>query len=353
MAMGFVTVVNQAVAVSGNEQSLGHYPLCEASSAMIVACPDGKGDCLLVGDNEQRNEIFLFKLKEGKIDMESQQSLSLQPANSKELSDIEAIAAKSADTVVVLGSHSRNTRCERKKNRRRFAVVTLSGDGSKVVKYVQSKKITCKRLFGRIPSSDKVLNAVCDAIDDAEKRAAKVENEVNDQQLTVEQAKASCNEASPFNAEGAVAIPVSGSTEFWIGLRAPLLGEHPTSPQHNKLAILLRMKGLHDYSFDRVALLNLEGRGVRDLAFAEDRVWLITGPSEDLEGPFDLRSFSKDALKNAEIIKPEFVTDLPMYSEGLAIQGKRAYVVIDGDKGYDEATQNCKSPSKYRIISLP
>ena len=350
---GTLLVTSKATAEAEGEGSLGHFPLCEASSALILACPDGKGDCLIVGDNEQRNDLFLFHLKDEAVDTRNQKALSLQLSDDDALSDIEAMAPMSADTILVFGSHSRNTKCEAKKKRRRFAEVKLSGDGAEVVRQVQSRKIKCDRLFGQISSDNEVLKAACDAIDRAEEGAKKIEGELENQLLTKKQAKKRCNEIVPFNAEGAVAISAAGGTEFWLGLRAPLLAEHPSQPERKKLAMLLRMKGLEAYKFDKVALLDLGGRGIRELSVADDRVWLIAGPAEDKQEPFELRSFPKDAINSAEIIEPELVKTLPISSEGLAIKGGLAYVVIDGDKGDDEAAQHCKTPSSYKMVSLP
>ena len=356
--LGSVAVMGALLVACKTEgdTTLGHFPLCEASAALTLPCPDSKGLCLLVGDNEQRKELFLLPVKDGVVSSEAQETLNLKLKDDDELSDIEALAPIDADKILVFGSHSRNTKCEERKNRRRFATVQISNQGAVMVQHIQSKKITCERLFGEIPQGDAVLRAACTTIDSAEKKAKKLEKELEGHKLTKDQekkAKARCNEILPYNAEGAVAIPRTDGTDVWIGLRAPLLVRHPDRSKHKDLAMLLRMKDLTGYEFDRIALLNLDGRGVRELAYAEDSVWVIAGPPEDKKVPFQLRRFPKEALNGKEIIEPEFVDNLPSSSEGLAIHGKTAYVVIDGDTGTDDAARSCGEPSRYKKIILP
>ena len=106
------------------EETLGQYPLCEASAALLIACPDGKGECLLVGDNEQEKELYLFSVKDQKPESSTQRILDLP--NGVEISDIEALAGISDDKVLAFASHSRNTRCEIKPKRHQFGKVNLS-----------------------------------------------------------------------------------------------------------------------------------------------------------------------------------------------------------------------------------
>ena len=116
------------------------------------------------------------------------------------------------------------------------------------------------------------------------------------------------------------------------------------------------MKDLTAYTFDRVAFVDLGGRGIRDLSSDATSIYVIAGPPEDRKEPFDvepfeLRRFPKSALDKTEVIDSEFIQPLPPSSEGLAISGKTAYIVIDGDVGKDE--KKCKEPAKYEILSLP
>jgi hypothetical protein len=110
------------------------------------------------------------------------------------------------------------------------------------------------------------------------------------------------------------------------------------------------MKDLTAYTFDRVAFLDLGGRGVLDLSSDATSIWVIAGSSEDRTEPFELRHIPKSALDEAQVIDSELIRALPSSSEGLAISGKTAYVVIDGDAGKDGV---CKEPARYEIVSLP
>ena len=258
----------------------------------------------------------------------------------KEISDIEALAGISADEFLVFASHSRNTSCEVKPKRRQFGKVSLSKAQTAVVDTLRSKKVTCEHLFGN-RVLDAPMKAACEAIDTADATATQINDPMKAKNFTEDVAKA--NAVNAYNAEGAVAIRTPKGTEVWIGLRAPLLSAHPSQPEKKHLAILLHMKDLTAYTFDRVAFVDLGGRGVRDLSSDATSIWVIAGPPEDRTEPFELRRIRKSALDQAQVIDSEFIRALPPSSEGLAISGKTAYVVIDGDTGNDEV---CKEPAR-------
>ncbi|MDD5267774.1 MAG: DUF3616 domain-containing protein [Methylococcales bacterium] len=330
------------------EETLGHYPLCEASAALLVACPDGTGECLLVADNEQGKELYLFPVNGQKLDSNVQGIFKLP--NGVEISDIEALAGISSDKVLAFASHSRNTSCEIKPKRHQFGKVNLPKAKTDVVDTLRSKKVTCEHLFDKqMPVMDAPIKAACKAIDTADLLATLIDDAVQakNSNLTEDDAKNLCNAVNSFNAEGSVAI----GNDVWIGLRAPLLKAHPSQPEKKNLAILLHMKDLTAYTFDRVAFVDLDGRGVRDLSSNATSIYVIAGPTEDRTEPFELRRFPKSALGKTEVIKSDLILNLPSSSEGLAISGKTAYVVIDGDKGNNRP--NCNEPAKYEILSLP
>jgi hypothetical protein len=334
--IGFLSVSSKSVA----GQELGAYPLCEASAAIILPCPDSNDQCLLVADNEQRNQLFFFTIKNGGINPKFQKELILDYSDESGISDIEAIIHISKNEILMLGSHSRNKRCELKNNRRQFALVRISNTKGSVSKLVKSEKISCGNLFRGIPQNNQTIKAVCKAIDDAE-----------------ELASVDCENSSPFNAEGAIAITRNNRTDIWIGLRAPILSEHPSIKNQRDFAILLHMKNISTYEFDRAALLDLNGRGIRELALNNGVVWVISGPVNDKltvskKESFQLLRFPESALTANSIIKPTFVRNLPLYSEGLAITGKSVFIVTDGDIGRG-SNQECKIPSKLHVFSLP
>lgn len=329
---------------------LGEHPLCEASAAVLVPCPDApKQRCLLVGDNEERTSLFLFRIEGGKVQREQQQVVTLDLDSSTELSDIEALTRLPGDQIGVFASHSRNTKCKARKKRRRFGRISELGPASTAVALVETKRLGCDRVIDACSGGDPLLAAVCVTIESTESRADAVEEGFEGGTLDEATAKKQCNEVLPYNAEGAVNLIADGQPDLWIGLRAPLLSRHPSHPEETDLAILLHMKDLDAYVFDRVALLDMDGRGVRDLTVSEDSVWLIAGPPEDLpegaEIPFQLRRFDVSALSRKEIIEPELIDpDLPTSSEGLVILDGQAIVVMDGDAGED--AEKCAKPSR-------
>jgi hypothetical protein len=329
-------------------QTLGHKPLCEPSAALIIDCPDKSGSCLLVGDNEIRDSLFLFDVTGSGIDPTTQRSMPLALDNNHELSDIEALASLHGGGVGVFASHSRNADCDTKKNRRRFGVIDGLTQQPVAVAVTQSKKIDCERLFGSSTPNDALINSVCAAITGAEAAADAVFAKAG--------GRAQCNQTHDYNAEGAVNLSNTATADLWVGLRSPLLPAHPTDIGRRNLAVLMHMQGLSAYSFDRIAVLDMDGRGVRDLAYADGWVWVIAGPPEDqADGtaqPFELRRFSPDALNAGTTIVPEVIhRDLPHSSEGLGIFNHHAIVVVDGDKGDDNKASRCARDAK--VVTIP
>ena len=176
-------------------QVLGDFPLCEASSAVLLG-----GDRLLVGDNEVTKTLFTFPLNNGQLEPEHETKLPLRIVG--EISDIEALVGLESGEFVVFGSHSRNKRCKSRKERRRFLRGSVTADGfvaSSDGVVEMSKKVSCERLFGDIPDGTPLLAAVCERID-----AVKVvADEIEDSSASRARREAACNEAQPFNAEGA------------------------------------------------------------------------------------------------------------------------------------------------------
>lgn len=329
--------------------TLGHKPLCEPSAAMVIDCPDKSGHCLLVGDNEVRQSLFLFDLADSGIKFTSERSLPLALGEDQEFSDIEALAPLAGGGVSVFASHGRNLDCDAKKNRRRFGIIAGLTPQPVPVTVTQSKRIDCVSLFASSRADDALIKPVCAAITQAEQAAdAVVENGGGKQQ---------CNETHAYNAEGAANLSDAAAADLWIGLRSPLLPVHPTDNGRRNLAVLMHMQGVGAYSFDRIAVLDMDGRGVRDLAYADGWVWVIAGPPEDqaegAEQPFELRRFSPDALTAGTTIVPEVVHgDLPPSSEGLAIFNHQAIILVDGDKGDDNQSSACRRAAKVVIIPL-
>lgn len=339
---------------------LGGQPSCEASAALVVDCPDGVGRCLLVGDNEVRRDLFLYRLDTGGRPVGAGETLRLNLNSDDELSDIEALTRSADGKLLVFGSHSRKSNCDGAKKRRRIGVIAALSPQPIAVELHESGKIKCDDLFVNGVRKQPLIEAVCKVIEQTEDAAQAVAKDLGNKPTDAEEKKARqrCNAITPYNAEGAVDIAAAGGTpNLWIGLRSPLLAAHPSDPQRRDLALLLHLHDLDAYTFDGVALLDLDGRGVRDLAIADGWVWLIAGPPQDLSAgnaePFQLRRFQTADLARDAIIEPELVRDdLPTSSEGLAIFDDHAIVVIDGVQG-DDCGGSCAIASLYLVLPLP
>ena len=343
------------------QSNFGDAPLCEASSALILPCPGSAGQCLYVGDNEQEKALFFLPLTGDMVQLTDQRTLplSLQHATKPgidEISDIEALAQGPNDSLLIFGSHSRNSQCEAKKKRRRIASVDLGTGGAAQGTVKDKKRLTCDNLFVATARSDSIVKAACNLITRTEKAADDIEKALDEKRLTKAHARDQCNSLAPFNAEGAVTVPGSGGTDIWVGLRSPLLDQHPdptVQPVASALAMLLHMPDSSTYQFDRVALLDMDGRGVRDLAHADGWVWVIAGPPEDGTDCFQLARFPSSDLSGNQLIRPDLFGCLPTSSEGLAVLGGKAFVVIDGDEGEVDSTGVCGTPSGFMALSLP
>jgi hypothetical protein len=186
-------------------------------------------------------------------------------------------------------------------------------------------------------NNNKVLSALSKAIDETENKA---DQAIND--------KTACENANAFNAEGAVAIPDNSSFKVWVGLRSPLV-----SLDGKNYAVLLQMANLDSYQFDGAALIDLGGRGIRELTFDNNLIWGIAGGPKDGQDNFVLWKLSAEDVKPNAILTPEIIQELPISSEGLAIVEETAYVVIDGDEPENENTQQCKTAAQFIQFTLP
>ena len=317
-------------------EEFGRYPVCEPSAVVKITCPGADGSCLLVGDNESDDTLFLYPVQSGRLDTAAQTELGLGQIA---IDDIEAIAKLDEYRVLIMGSHSRNKACEAKKKRRRFVQASVTRDQLEAIgPMIESSAINAKDLFGAVDlaGNDK-LAMVGRAIDEAEARANQAEGD-----------ETACNRVNAFNAEGAVAIPGRASApEVWVGLRAPLV-----RIDSENYAVLLRLASLDKYRFDGAAFLKIEeGRGIRELTLDEHWIWGIAGGPEDDQDNFVLWRIPRDALKPNATLRPEMIRLLPASSEGLAIVDETVYVLIDGDRG--AGTTGCKASARYVQCTLP
>ena len=326
----------------GRTRVLGGFPLCEASA---VVWPGE--DHLLVGDNEVRGSLFAFSLNDGRLD--PRQSIEYSLGDGVEISDIEALVGLRSGEVVVFGSHGRNSRCRDRENRRRFLRGRPTADGfvaSSAGVIAAREKISCNSLFGEISNNRPLLASVCERVDAVEQAADRIwdSDDSDDDKANA------CNEAQPFNAEGALAISDAGEERVWIGLRSPLLPSAAVGGG-NDMAILLRLKSLDGYAFDEVALVDLGGAGIRDLTVSNGWILGIAGPPADSDVDFRLWMFPADQLEAGATITPTFIQSprLPTSAEGLAVVESNVHVVIDGDQG----DNLCIAPSEHLALPLP
>ncbi len=287
---------------------VGGAPVCEASAVLALPCPDDAAKrCLLIGDNEVRDRLFLYPLGALGPDASLRRPLRIDT----ELSDIEALARTRDGEVLVYGSHSRNNRCERRANRRLFLGLRLTAGGvspGSVPLVTTSIGADAKELFGSSPSG--VLARVASAFTRGEEAAD----------------RGDC--AQTLDIEGAVVV----GDDVWLGLRRPLVDGHAAIVRHDVRSRRLR--------FDDARLLDVRGNGVRGLTFHEGDVY---GLSRGV-----LWRFPASALESSGSIPVEHVADVPPNSEGVAIHEGRAIVVQDGVEG----SPACEVDSHYVVVPL-
>jgi hypothetical protein len=330
-----LTLLVAACGLSADQPTPLGYPVCEPSAALVVPCIGKPGQCLLVGDNETADAVFLYPLgKEGPT-AKDMQTIKLGKV---EVDDIESMAKLDDKTLLLLGSQSRNSSCEIKDKRRRLMLVRDWGQGPVLAGSLsQTAELSAAALLGGKAASSPVLKAVGVAIDQAEAQAdgaAKKKDE------------AACAAASAFNIEGAVAVPgASGDSKVWIGLRSPLV-----SYAGKTWAALLRLERPNALGFDQAMLLDLGGRGVRELTLAGDWLWGIAGGPGDAEKNFVLWKVKLGDLQPDAQLHPQILRSLPNSSEGLAFVGGKALVLIDGDRGNDKSKASCQKAGAYLTL---
>jgi hypothetical protein len=287
----------------------------------------------LIGDNENQESLFAYPINSGNLEATVQKKLSLEGT---EISDIEAITSLGDNRVLIFGSYSRNSKCEVKKNRQRFLQAQVLTQSIKSTSNaIQIDKINSQTLFApEVLKKNKLLQVIAGTIDKAEKSANLAQGD-----------KEACQKANAFNVEGAVAIPSESEAQVWLGLRSPL-----ASLEDKTWAILLKLENLNEYRFEQAVLLDLQGRGIRELTKNGNLIWGIAGGPEDEKNNFVLWKLPIKNLKPNAKVRPEIVQSLPASSEGLAIIGDKAYILIDGDRGDSESS--CQVPGQFIEISV-
>ncbi len=308
---------------------LGAAPLCEASGA--VRAPWDR-DLVLVVDNEIPDRLFGFRVGAGGRLVESGVLDIRAPALPDDPEDLATIGRQ----LLIVGSHGRNSRCERRPERERLLLVEADGAGglrgvhlvdgeAAVTRALRSDAACLEALFVNPPPVH--ADAVCSAIV-AAARAAGADRCI-----------------PPLDIEGGVGVPAGdGRTEVWLGLRQPRV--------RGGRAVLLRLAGdVTELRFDAVVLVADGDRGVRALGEDGGTLWAILGP-----GPPD---FSRSALwrlattelvPGAEVEGRVVWDDLPPAAEGLVVDGPDVLVVTDGEQPPAPGAP-CSTPA--RQLRLP
>jgi hypothetical protein len=119
---------------------------------------------------------------------------------------------------------------------------------------------------------------------------------------------------------------------------------------------MLRLTPGHDeLRFDRAVLVDLGGRGIRELTFDQgrQRVWGIAGPDLDRDDPFRLWHVSADALASEDDLTGAIdARELPTSSEGMLVWEGRALILIDG-AATDERQTCAVHPEQYQLALTP
>lgn len=342
---------------------LGTFPICEPSAALFWSCPESNEGCLLVADNEMRDQLFSLDL--ARLDSRGYQSVYTK----MEISDIEALTRLKDAEYLLMGSHGRSRECRPRGNRRRLATGQIVDGALQSAGPVETEKIRCRLLFSKEDLEKQAeLKPVCAQVDlvedradaiwtDTEQTKEKLQNEEDPHQREILQSKLlelerACNTSGAFNVEGVAAVIASDEEDVWVGLRAPLLPKDPNGSASENLAILLRMTSPSRFKFDRASFLDLGGRGVRELAVHGEWLYLIAGPAHDQAGKFQLLRVGVADLEPGRTITPSVVAaEVDASAEGLALVGTSAYLIFDGDTG-DEGWK-CDVSGKYSKFKLP
>jgi hypothetical protein len=148
-----------------------------------VPCPQTNGQCLLVGDNENDTAVFLYPITAKGVNSKAQTAFTI---GGLEIGDIEAIAKIAEDRVLIMGSHSRNTKCEVKKKRLRFVQTQIGQDTLEPVgPMVETPAIHIQELFD---STTLAGNPKLDAVRQAIQAADRAQGD-----------KKACEQANAFN----------------------------------------------------------------------------------------------------------------------------------------------------------
>jgi hypothetical protein len=274
---------------------------------------------VIVGDNEDHKSLYRLR-QEGDAWVLAE---PIAMPDGHRPRDVEALAS-SENGFVVVGSHGRKRNCSLSPKRRRIRFLERRGEALEESRFVDSE-----RHLGQALASEEACVSKLFAVG-SEDASAFCRAAVN--------RKASGLCAHDLSIEGAF---VDAHGRLWLGFRYPLVGGRAAVGRLAEDAKVLRI--------DRLVTLDLGGRGVRELAFRDGRVFGLAGPPQDTPDPYVLWSaaFPFDPSAPLQIL----AEDLPNSTEGLALLGDRALFVVDGAE--DDDGTSCKEPSYYFERALP
>jgi hypothetical protein len=353
MSMASLLVYGSAVAAPaglGWIVPLDGYPVCEASAALVADCVGAAGKCVWVADNEQEKQIFQYRSdSNGRLQkVASQWTIGIKDAR---IDDAEALAADEQG-VLVVGSHSRNKDCSIDDDRLKISRITRGASGATRASLVTETGkdawaalvAECATHLIRLSDTDTAAGPLRDQVCAAITATESVANEPG-------RGKANCS-GKTFDIEGAVALsegaPGTAPTKrLWLGLRAPLVGSK---------AILLRLEDgprtPRAISFDGVALVDLRGKGIRELTVDGDSIWGIAGTAADSSEPSQLWRVARGALRSGAVIDDVelLAAPLPSTAEALVVESGdgRALILMDGD--IDKDGQKCATPASQLVL---
>lgn len=316
---------------------LGGGPLCEASAAVRAPWDP---QILLVGDDDAGDRLFAFRL--GPDGLPAGQTALPLPGDVHP-ADVEALAA-AGDELWVVGSHGRGggLACLPAPERQRFQVVAWDPAGGRLrgvrvvetgpawVSAVSDVGSCLDRLFTSPPPP--LGREACEAIVRAEPRGER-------------------GRCVPFDVEGAAALapgPGKGPARVWLGTRQPRV--------QGRSLLLRLVPQARELRFDAVVLVDAGDRGIRALAASAEHLWAVLGPPAGGgrgEASSRLWRARREAIVPGSVVAGEVVAEtLPPEAEGLALDGRHALVVVDGDLGRDESGR-CRRPSRVIRLRLP
>jgi len=307
---------------------------CESSALLAQPCPNGKADCLWLGDNEVENEIFL--LSEFANTAPLVKAFGLKNAKSEVLAigDIEALAALPGGKLLVVGSHAHKSDCKVVDKRIRFGLFDVATSTTTQLKWRHQEKDHAWRCANTLASISSPRAAqFCALVEAAATKAAQIYKTPG---LSETDKKANCATVGTLNIEGASADPAN---RVWLGMRAPLLMRRDNSAAAPQDAVLLRIQipeatGVPFLGFDALRTLDLQNRGIRELTASKYWLWIIAGSAQDSTEPFVLYRLAWAELESGvELLHPTRIRELENSTEGFALIGDAAYTAVDGDKG--------------------